>query len=490
MRLTEFIATGLQGINPYLVADVFVATCLLFIGFTLYMHDTQSAHRFNTYFNGWALLSVLLSIVIGLSSLSSHDSETNILLLLSGFKVSVIIGILYMLSTFVVKLINNKKSAKEGSGGNNGSVAPVTPRIIYSVLKKISDHNAKQEMMLTDIVTYTNNYQQNIKELLESQQSVSYKKMDLLRDIKQYLLEGNHLLAAQEKKIAMLEVLVQAVENNVQQNNLEQSSEPLTLQSAEAYQQLAVHVHSIPQIMQQFIQLTQDLHQQFEETKHYLESFQHLRQQAGEALPMIEKNLNEITQGMRKQIQHNLEMVEMSLESQLDMTSSALESQGSALETQLKGFSTLQSSFVELENQMRHSTQQFQENIDSLLKHFTDHIQLALSKDSKNKLTLPSTTQFIKNEQDDWSGQGYAAMDAGDYKTAITCFEQAIQTHPNEFSLYYNKACCHALSNQIEPALVALQHAISLNADCINMAKNDADFKDIHAHPDFQSLLK
>lgn len=493
MRLTELIATGLQGINPYLVADVFVAACLLFIGLTLYMHDTHSAHKFNTYFNGWALLSILLSIIIGLSSLNSHDSETNILLLLSGFKVAIIIGILYILSTFIVKLINSKKSAKEGNNSNNSGVAPVTPRIIYSVLKKISDHNAKQEMMLTDIVTYTNNYQQNIKELLESQQNVSYKKMDLLKEIKQCLLEGNHLLAVQEKKMAALEELMQVVrgltENNIQQNDLEQLSGQLALQGTEAYQQLSIHVQSIPQVMQQFIQLIQDLHQQFENTQHYLESFQHLRQQAGEALPMIEKNLSEITQGMQKQIQHNLEMVEMSLETQLDMANSVLESQGSALETQLKGFSTLQNSFVELEHQMHQSTQQFQENIEGLLRHFTNHMQLALSEDNKNKLTLPST-QLVKNEQDNWQRQGYAAMDAGDYETAITYFKQAIQINPNDFSLYYNKACCHALSNQVEPALVALQHAISLNTDCINMAKNDTDFKNISTHPGFQSLLK
>jgi len=104
-------------------------------------------------------------------------------------------------------------------------------------------------------------------------------------------------------------------------------------------------------------------------------------------------------------------------------------------------------------------------------------------------VTLPTELETTTDSTADWSEHCYSLMESAEYQQAVTCFEKAIQLNPTDFSLHYNKACCHALQEQVELTVLTLQHAIRLNAECLEMAKTDSDFDKVRYHTSFQTLL-
>ncbi|MDM8569784.1 hypothetical protein QUF50_09805, partial [Thiotrichales bacterium HSG1] len=83
----------------------------------------------------------------------------------------------------------------------------------------------------------------------------------------------------------------------------------------------------------------------------------------------------------------------------------------------------------------------------------------------------------------------FSHMDFGEYESAIAYFNTAIELNPQEFSLFYNQSCCYAMLGKVEPALNALNNAILLDKQSIEMASNDKDFNKIRHNPKFQALL-
>ncbi|MDY6991842.1 MAG: hypothetical protein SVR94_04440, partial [Pseudomonadota bacterium] len=201
--------------------------------------------------------------------------------------------------------------------------------------------------------------------------------------------------------------------------------------------------------------------------------------------------LNPLVDSMQQQLQHSLEMMELSLETQLDMADTALENQ-------LNGFTALQESFKILEEQTRESSQIFHKEINILLNNihsYSDRFynKLLALEHSKFKtqtpLTLPTVLETATDTTEDWSEHCYSLMESAEYQQAVACFEKAIQLNPTDFSLYYNKACCHALQEQVELTVLTLQQAITLNAECLEMAQTDSDFDKVRYHANFQALL-
>jgi tetratricopeptide (TPR) repeat protein len=87
--------------------------------------------------------------------------------------------------------------------------------------------------------------------------------------------------------------------------------------------------------------------------------------------------------------------------------------------------------------------------------------------------------------------KGVVLSALGRKEESIAAHEQAIKIKPDYASAWYNKACFHALSHQLEDALTSLQKALELDDTDkhIELAKTDTDFDSIRNNPQFQALI-
>ena len=180
-----------------------------------------------------------------------------------------------------------------------------------------------------------------------------------------------------------------------------------------------------------------ELAKSLQEIQPYLKNLQQLHNQANDSFPKIEQNLTELTHGMQQVLQNNLELLKDSMETQLDMAE------------------------VSVEN-----------NLQNPLDH---------------KLTEESVAE--SKEFQSIYDKAFNNMDIGNYQNATIYFSQAIELNPHEFSLFYNQACCYTLLGETDFALDALQNAIFLDKQCIEMASTDLDFDKIRYNSRFQDLL-
>jgi tetratricopeptide (TPR) repeat protein len=491
--ITANIILGLQKLSPYtnLITDIFIIICLFLLLFTIDKRGKRSADFLPNILIIFTFSFVFLGIAIGFSFFDGQNIEKSIPHLFKGLKMAFVIGIFGVFVTFLVKWINRKKVKAVLPTTHN-----ITPNDIYRVLKEIRTHTADQSAILSNMVEQTGIYQKNIYKVIKSQHGFAKQELPLLEELKQSIIgQDEFSLVTQIQRLSTVQSenikqfnqavgkLVTWQENYpVQMAHMqEQFSHSLSgiEKSRDALQDISTFMQSIPQTMQQLAQLMQGLHQQLETHERHLESFQHLRQQAGDAFPMIEKNLNDLTLGMQQEVQRNLELLETTLETQLDMA-------GVSLETQVEGFQVLQNRFAELgvqvDRKLKSSNIALQDDIDEetpLLKNVDE------SPEAKEEMSHETSS-----DEDILQSKAYTLMDLGDYEEAIAYFDQAIELNSAEFSLFYNKACCYALLGRVHLAIAVLQEAISLNVECFNMAKNDSDFDKIRYSVDFQSFLK
>lgn len=409
--LIQMVLMGLQQLSPYsyYLNDLVIIICIFLLLLAVYKRDSFIAEIAPTLQISLGVLGTLLGIVMGLSLVNESNFEQSIPIFFNQLVAAFITGIIGFLSAFLVKSFSKPKSEPVSSN--------ITPTDIYQILKEIRDQNFEQTTLLSNM----------LKRLQASQP---------------FLTEFKQTLIAQDE-----------ISQHIKQ-------------SCTTLQEIAQHTQSIPQTMQQVLQPVPGLRQQLADMQHYLLTFQQLHQQAGETFPFIEKNLDDLMQGMQREIQRNLEILEISLETQLDMAEVALE-------TQLEGFHELQKHFTELASQLRRNTETISEDIE-----LPPTVPPADFK--------PNTPNYGEILQD----RAYTFMDLGRYQEAIDLFEQAIEFNPEEFSLFYNQACCYALQGQVEPAIVALQQAISLNVECREMARTDSDFDNLRYDARVQSLLE
>ncbi len=180
-----------------------------------------------------------------------------------------------------------------------------------------------------------------------------------------------------------------------------------------------------------------ELVKSLQEIQPYLESLQQLNTKANDSFPKIEQNLTELIEGIQQVLQNNLDLLKDSMETELDMAE------------------------VSVENNLQNSIDNTQQN------------------------NVVDESEEFKSTYD----KAFNNMDTGNYQNAIVYFSQAIEINSQEFSLFYNQACCYALLDQTELALDALQNAILLDKQCIEMANTDLDFDKIRYDSRFQVLL-
>lgn len=513
--ITAIIVSGLQQLNPYtnLLTDFFIILSIFLLLLALLKRNSRVAEMAPTLLTSLGLFGFFLGLAIGLSVFDGREIENSLPRLFNGLSMAFISSIVAIFSAIVVKLIHRRKSVKS-------SPTNITPTDIHHVLTEISEQSTAQKTILSNMVEQTSANQQHLQKIINLQAKGFTQEVRILEELRQGLTsEDEKSLVSQMQNLRLStektaqdssQYLVQVIESPMKyftntigeqlSENFKQLNLTLTalanreqsvssIQSIEksntAMQEMATHIQTIPSTIQQLVQATQSLQQQLENMATHLDGFQQFGQQAGEVIPMIETNLEDLAQGMREQVKRHLELLDTSLETQLDMAESALE-------MQLDGFNTLQNRFGQLENggtdkqvPMSRPNQTVatvpEESAETLVSEAPHTATLVTEQPSDS---YPSVNlEEVQNN-------AFTFMEQGNYQQAIGYFEQALELNSTEFSLFYNKACCHALIGEAEPATVALQEAIYLNAECLEMATNDSDFDNIRYDTHFRSLLK
>jgi len=532
LSITSFLVLGLQKLNPYthFIADIFIILCLVLLLLALYKRGTRFAEMAPTWLTSLGILGTFMGIGIGLSVFEGQDIQNSIPRLFNGLAMAFITGVVGIFLALLLKLINRNRQAQLKEHA-------ITPTEIYHVLKEISEHSANQKTILSNMVEQANIYQQELQKVNQLQKKGFTQEVRLLEELKQSLT-GTHenslvtqiqYLRSSAEKTAQdsNQYLVQVIESpmkyftqtlgeqfgeNFKQLNkviselvtwqdhyrdqMVKIHEQFTFslsnieQSNTTLQEMTVHIQSIPHSMQELTQVMLGLHQQLDNLNPHLAGFQQLGTQAGEVIPLIETNLEDLNQNMRQQIQRHLELLDTSLETQLDMAEASLE-------IQLDGFKDLENRLTELESKLPNtSVAQLPttEPSPSEEKATTPEQEPEESLETTEE-ALPVTSDDELSEREpgnyeNFQKKAFAFMELGRYKRAIAYFDQVINANPEEFSLFYNKACCYGLLGEVEEAILALQEAIYLNSECLDMAKTDTDFDAIRYDANFRALLR
>jgi adenylate cyclase len=83
-----------------------------------------------------------------------------------------------------------------------------------------------------------------------------------------------------------------------------------------------------------------------------------------------------------------------------------------------------------------------------------------------------------------------AYFNLGDEKTGLDWLNRSQAANPNSANVFYNSACFHSLSGNVETALGCLEKAAELGARNKRMWEADTDFTNIKDQPRFRALLE
>jgi len=126
---------------------------------------------------------------------------------------------------------------------------------------------------------------------------------------------------------------------------------------------------------------------------------------------------------------------------------------------------------------------------DSLQAWYNRGIALGeLGRNEEAIISYDKTLEIKPDYQDAWSSRGYAFLMLRRFNEALASFEKEMES--NLGSAYYDKACCYAVQNQIDEAILNLQKAIEIDSEeYLNRAKTDSDLDNIRHDPRFQALI-
>lgn len=106
------------------------------------------------------------------------------------------------------------------------------------------------------------------------------------------------------------------------------------------------------------------------------------------------------------------------------------------------------------------------------------------TRDFTNAITLdPSRSEY-------YNGRGLAWMGLANLEAALSDFEAAVATNPEDASARYNIACAQARLGLKAAAIESLAKAFELDGRLLNHAKTDTDLVSLQTEPDFVSLLR
>lgn len=85
--------------------------------------------------------------------------------------------------------------------------------------------------------------------------------------------------------------------------------------------------------------------------------------------------------------------------------------------------------------------------------------------------------------------QGLGLFHRGEYEKAISYFEDVVLEEPENSESLYNLACCYAMTDQADNALMYLDRAIKLNPHCLDWAREDHEFEQVRDNPYFIQIV-
>jgi superkiller protein 3 len=88
-----------------------------------------------------------------------------------------------------------------------------------------------------------------------------------------------------------------------------------------------------------------------------------------------------------------------------------------------------------------------------------------------------------------YNGRGLAWMGMGNLINALTDFENAAATNPDDASARYNVACAQARLGQKEDAIASLTKALEMDARLRTHARTDQDLLVLRSEPEFKALI-
>jgi tetratricopeptide (TPR) repeat protein len=78
----------------------------------------------------------------------------------------------------------------------------------------------------------------------------------------------------------------------------------------------------------------------------------------------------------------------------------------------------------------------------------------------------------------------------GRYQEAVTSYDKALESEPEDEYAWYNQACCYGLLGNTDYAIASLQQAIQLNpGEYQELVKTDPDFDNLRGNEQFEALL-
>jgi tetratricopeptide (TPR) repeat protein len=75
------------------------------------------------------------------------------------------------------------------------------------------------------------------------------------------------------------------------------------------------------------------------------------------------------------------------------------------------------------------------------------------------------------------------------YDEAIASYNKVLEIKPDFDAAWYNRACCHAVTQNFDQAIKDLQRAIELEPQNRERAKTDCDFDTIREDERFKQLI-
>ncbi len=85
--------------------------------------------------------------------------------------------------------------------------------------------------------------------------------------------------------------------------------------------------------------------------------------------------------------------------------------------------------------------------------------------------------------------KGLAHAQKGEYREAISCYQEVIHFEGDTATAHYNIACASSLASDFETAQRELEEAIRQNPSHRQSAKTDEDFTAVRDKPWFQKLV-
>lgn len=104
--------------------------------------------------------------------------------------------------------------------------------------------------------------------------------------------------------------------------------------------------------------------------------------------------------------------------------------------------------------------------------------------------TFDKVIELNPNSYKAWNYRGYILVNLERDEEALDSFDRALNIHPKAAEVYYNKAICYALQEQVKLAVKNLKQAILLNQKYREEARTEPDFEAIADHKQFKALIE